>query len=289
MGSKKMTDLEVLETSGVDHPAHMHEGWAVLKSATPNQASAAFAVLGTNRRMMTASSKAAPVAPGASLTAEQLSEAVQKAIDSKLQPILDTIAEGWKSLREYAESTDTEIPSAETAPADPAAAALAAPGAVMAAEDVMKSLPEGVRDIIEKSQAEVRKAHERAEEAEKVAKAERSIRLDNEYVAKTRSQFPNLALSDEVAKQLRAVGEADAELHKSLEAMLVAANAQLDGAPLMKELGINGHDSGSNAMSEVTKQAQALVDSGDAPSLTVAKGIVFERQPQLADAVRKGE
>lgn len=31
--SVKLADLDIRETSGVDHPAHLHEGWLVLKSA----------------------------------------------------------------------------------------------------------------------------------------------------------------------------------------------------------------------------------------------------------------
>ena len=29
----KMTDMVIEETSGVDHPAHLHEGWLVIKTA----------------------------------------------------------------------------------------------------------------------------------------------------------------------------------------------------------------------------------------------------------------
>ena len=30
--SVKLTELTIKETSGVDHPAHLHEGWMVIKS-----------------------------------------------------------------------------------------------------------------------------------------------------------------------------------------------------------------------------------------------------------------
>ena len=30
--STKLIDLDINETSGVDHPAHLHEGWVVMKS-----------------------------------------------------------------------------------------------------------------------------------------------------------------------------------------------------------------------------------------------------------------
>lgn len=35
--SMKLAELDVVETSGVDHPAHLHEGWLVIKSATATQ------------------------------------------------------------------------------------------------------------------------------------------------------------------------------------------------------------------------------------------------------------
>ena len=32
--STKLTELTIKETSGVDHPAHLHEGWLVMKANT---------------------------------------------------------------------------------------------------------------------------------------------------------------------------------------------------------------------------------------------------------------
>lgn len=37
----KMTELVIEETSGVDHPAHLHEGWLVIKAS--NTESLAYA------------------------------------------------------------------------------------------------------------------------------------------------------------------------------------------------------------------------------------------------------
>jgi len=36
--STKLADLDIRETSGVDHPAHLHEGWLVIKSAADSDA-----------------------------------------------------------------------------------------------------------------------------------------------------------------------------------------------------------------------------------------------------------
>ena len=34
---RKMVNLSIEETSGVDHPAHLHEGWLVIKSADESE------------------------------------------------------------------------------------------------------------------------------------------------------------------------------------------------------------------------------------------------------------
>jgi hypothetical protein len=35
--TRKMVNLAIEETSGVDHPAHLHEGWLVMKSASESE------------------------------------------------------------------------------------------------------------------------------------------------------------------------------------------------------------------------------------------------------------
>jgi hypothetical protein len=35
--TRKMANLVIEETSGVDHPAHLHEGWLVMKSADESE------------------------------------------------------------------------------------------------------------------------------------------------------------------------------------------------------------------------------------------------------------
>ena len=34
--TRKMVNLAIEETSGVDHPAHLAEGWLVMKAADPD-------------------------------------------------------------------------------------------------------------------------------------------------------------------------------------------------------------------------------------------------------------
>ena len=38
--ARKLVKLNIKETSGVDHPAHLTEGWVVMKSADPSDVTA---------------------------------------------------------------------------------------------------------------------------------------------------------------------------------------------------------------------------------------------------------
>ena len=169
MGQKRMTDLDVFETSGVDHPAHLHEGFAVMKSSDPDKASALMRALGKDTSRMT--TKTAPpsdakksladiIALGDGALATAKADDVTKGIDTKLQAALDTLATAWQDLRSYAESQDDSTPSANTNsdatatdPVDPtlAAAAQAAgldPALAKSADPNVQALLKAVGDQI---------------------------------------------------------------------------------------------------------------------------------------------
>lgn len=292
----KMTRLTVNETSGVDHPAHLHEGWAVMKAADPTVAKAAFAALG-KKENMTVPIKATPRPAVKALSADDIASIVEKAIDSKLQPILDSLGQNWQDLRAFAESESGDTPTgAGPAAADaPAMAAgtmpvTAAVGEAEALEKALATMPAAVRTMLEKSRSDAAEAVTKALAAEKVAKAATDELADEKAIAKAATDWSNIALTAEVVKSVRRLEQADPELHKATVALLTATNAQLDGSALVKELGqASNGTGGETALQQVTKAAQVLVDNGEAATLTVAKSIVFERQPELATAVREGK
>jgi hypothetical protein len=97
-------------------------------------------------------------------------------------------------------------------------------------DEVMKSLPEDVRKRIEDAEA-------RAQEAERIAKAERETRLDGEYVAKA-GKLDKLSLeADKFGPMLRKVAEQDAETAAEIERVLTAANESLSKSELFKSIG----------------------------------------------------
>lgn len=133
-----MVALKVLETSGVDHPAHLEEGWIVMKSAT---------------------------ATGETMPAEH--EDVIEIDDTELDRVVELEAELAKAyetistLQKSADATDPE----DDADAD-------------GEEELMKSVPEPVRAMLAKAQGEadaareeLRKEREIQRDREYVAKA----------------------------------------------------------------------------------------------------------------------
>lgn len=273
----KMTNLTVLETSGVDHPAHLHEGFLVMKAADRTQAEAVVSAFGKKESTVTEKSTAS------SVTAEDITKAVDKAI----QPILDQLAEGWKSLRDFAEKTDSDTPSAEAAAAtdapaaDPALAAETQQEMALSA-DVLKSAPEAVIKAIESQRAEIAKARE------EVAK-ERDIRLDGEAVTFAKATWPNLGLPEETVKSIRRVSVVDADLGETLKQMLTSANAQLDGSSILGELGTGGTSDNPTvkAVDRVEDLAKALVEEGKYDTIQKARVAVYNAEPELATAVKE--
>lgn len=279
MGTKKLVDLQVVETSGVDHPAHLHEGFLVMKAADTQKARAVLAALGNGRNNMAGPAKPTPAAKATESTpgVDAIVAAVEKAVDSKLQPILDSLAEAWQELRKYGESQDDSTPTADApAAADPAATD------VLAGVDpnIAKALPETVRVMLEKQRDDLAKARD------DIAK-ERDARLDAEAIQKAKDTLPNLGLADDVVKAIRRVSDANPELGKQLDALLTATNAQLDGAPLLKELGSGGEATSTGAAAEIETLAKALVADGTVDTIQKARVAVYEAHPDLVAKMRE--
>lgn len=270
----KMTDLIVKETSGVDHPAHLHEGFLVMKAADRNRAEVVLSAFGGKKEpQMTEQVKTA------ALTVED----IQKAVASELQPILDQLATGWKALRDFAEKEDAEVPSTETPATDPTAdPTVAAAAATDMNGALMKSAPEAVVKAIEAQRAELVKAREDFQK-------ERDIRLDNEAITLSKATYPNLGLPDETVKALRRVEVSNPELGETLKSMLVSANAQLDGSPLLGELGTTQtiDKSVGTAAEVVEAKAKALVADGKYDTIQKAKAFIFETDADLAARIRE--
>lgn len=146
-----------------------------------------------------------------------------------------------------------------------------------AADDVValaKSAPEPIRKAME----ELAKAKAEAESA--LAK-EREDRADADAVAKARGTFKHLALDPEkVGPALRRLAAIDADLAKSVEEALTAADAQNESADIFTEVG-KGYVPSGDAINRITSLAKAAVAEGKAATVEQAMAQVAVDNPAL--------
>lgn len=259
---RKMVNLSVEETSGVDHPAHLHEGWIIKKSAaSAATVEQAFGSLNTT--------KEAPV-PELKKNEDGTVTLTQADYDALLAAKPEAPAEG----------------AAPAAEAGAAPAAEAAPEAVAAeGEDaekaLIKSLPKAVQEMLAKNASELAKAQA------DIAK-ERDTRLDGEAITKARDTFKSVALDVvKFAPALRRVELIDPELAKSVETALKAADAQLATAGVITA--VVGKDAGAGAGEEgayaqLTAKAREIHAAGTAPTFEQAFAKAVETNPALYKA-----
>ncbi|ASR83904.1 hypothetical protein SEA_SHROOMS_23 [Arthrobacter phage Shrooms] len=254
---RKMVGINVVETSGVDHPAHLHEGWVVCKSAPAARVEDAFGSLNTT--------KEAPV------------------------PTIIKNAEGVEVTQEQYDAVVAELKAKEAAAAaepaagepEAAAPAAAAPAPVESTEDedfakALSAAPEAVKAFLAKAAADAKQAREDVQK-------ERDARLDAEVITKSRESFKHLAFDHAtVAPALRRVEVLDAGLAKAVTEVLKAAEGQLEaagGGVVTKELGTTA--SPATGATKLDVKAAELLKSGVVP--THAQGIAkaLELDPSL--------
>lgn len=263
---RKMVNLSVEETSGVDHPAHLHEGWIIKKSAASAASVAeAFGALNTT--------KEAPVGD------------LKKNEDGTVtltQADYDALLAAKEQAPAAAAPAAVE-PAAETAPAAEAVDAGVVDGGETEKAALLKSLPENVRAMF--------KAQEQAIAAAQAEMAkERDARLDEQSIAKSRDTFKAIAVDHAtLAPALRRVELIDAGLAKAVETALKAADAQLaaGGTTLTEEVGKNAGaagDSTAGAYEQLTVKAKAILAEGGAPTIEQAFTKAVEANPELYKA-----
>lgn len=202
---RKMVGIDVVETSGVDHPAHLAEGWVVMKSASPEQVEGLFGSLNTMK--------------GTNVP-EKAGEA---------QPSVEDLQ---KQLVELTKERDEAVAKA--------AAAVVPETKPETAEDLLKSadLPVAVREALAKAQAENEEFRKQAAKDREDFAKERDARLDVDAISKSKDMFKSLAINHaEVAPALRRVEMVSPDVAKSIEVALKAADAQLKEKGIFEEVG----------------------------------------------------
>ena len=244
---RKMVALKVLETSGVDHPAHLEEGWIVMKSATATEAQV-----------------------NEEVDAIEMDEALEQAYIERVVELEKAVAERDERIAalekaevevEVGEEDEEEMDEEETM------------------KSVLKSLPEPVREMLEKAQGEAAIAREEL-------RKEREARRNEEFVAKAAGWSHLTVDPKEIGPALARLSDIDANLFTQVEKALTAANAQAESASIFDEIGRAGRPDENSAYAKVETLAKAAVATGEFNTLEQAIAGIVTKNPDLYAAYR---
>lgn len=242
---RKMVALKVLETSGVDHPAHLEEGWIVMKSASATEATVSEEL-------------------------ETMDETLEQAYIERVVELEKALAEREEQISalqkaqvevEVGEEDEEEMDEEETM------------------KSVLKSLPEPVREMLEKAQGEAAIAREEL-------RKEREERRNEEYVAKAAGWSHLTVDPKEIGPALARLSDIDANLSQQVEKALTAANAQAESASIFDEIGRASRPDDNSAYAKVETLAKAAVAAGEFNTLEQAIAGVVVKNPDLYAAYR---
>jgi hypothetical protein len=250
--TRKMVNLAIEETSGVDHPAHLHEGWLVMKSAEQSEVQRVLDETLTEEESM-------PEVTQDEVTTTATDEQVEvEKAEMTLEQAMKKIAElESKIASEEMKEEEMEMSKSETVE-----------------EDFLKSAPEPVVKMIE----DLRK---QAADATEELRKEREAKADAEAIEKAKG-WANLQLdADKVGPALRRLASTDAELAKSLEEIISSVNAQAESAHIFAEIGKSADFKSGNAYERMTTLAKSAVEEGVAKSFAQALADIATKNPDL--------
>ncbi len=247
--TRKMANLVIEETSGVDHPAHLHEGWLVMKSADESEVQRVLDETLTKEESMPKDmqDEKDPLA----------TEEVDKA-EMTLEEAMKKIADLEAKLSEMDKMYGDKEPKSEKTED----------------EDFMKSAPESVVKMIEDFKKQ-------AETATEELRKEREAKADAEAIEKAKG-FSNLNLdAEKVGPALRRLSTVDADLAKSVEEILTSVNAQAESANIFAEIGKSADFTTGDAYGRLTAMAKSAVEEGNAKTFEQAFASAASSNPEL--------
>lgn len=260
--ARKMVNLSIEETSGVDHPAHLHEGWLVMKAASEDEVTVALDSVEAKT----------PSDRTDKSTEEDVVEEKENEKDKK--PSYEDLEMALKKAEERLSEMEKEMNGMKK------------PKEAMQdmkdeEEEFMKSAPESVREAYESMRKAVDEAKSQADIAETELRKERADRADAESVIKARTAYAALGLdAEQVGPALRRLADNDSDLAKSVEDVLTAANAKVESADIFSEIGKSTRPSGS-VYQKAEAMAKAAVVDGKHSTIEQALTDVFTSDGEL--------
>lgn len=225
----KLVALDVEETSGVDYPAHLDDGWLVLK-ARGTDATTELAALTKETTL--------PEAPEATEAAPEVEKADEMTPEAAAERIAELEAELAEAQAKLAEKATEEEPAEEPS-----------------VEDLVKSVPEPVAKALDDMRTRMEKAE--GELAER-----REAQALTEAVGFVKS-LDKLTLGDDVAPLIKSARQTAPDLAKAIEGLLVALNAQTDTAALFTEVGKAGTPATGSPEDKLAALAKAKAEKSD--------------------------
>lgn len=271
--ARKMVSLNIEETSGVDHPAHLQEGWLVIKSKdtdvsdllsdlvkNENTSSDRLNQDGTEEEPM-------PQDEATVETTEVVEKDALADAQAKIKELEMKLGETMKELDKMYAMEDKKKKSMHEDEKMKKSDDI---------EDVIKSAPEAVQAVVAEMRKAADEATARATAAEEVLLKEREDRADAEAVAKAKAWGHLPIEAEKIGPALRRLAGIDADLAKSVEEMLNAVEAQAESANIFAEIGKSATPTNGSAYEQLTSMAKAVAETS---------GVTFEQA--FADAVSK--
>jgi hypothetical protein len=264
-----MVSLNIEETSGVDHPAHLHEGWLVIKSDNltsmddllsdlnkeENKPDESLFQKGTEEEPMAQDENTDIIDKAKMMTGDEKEKAVHDDEDKKKMSYGD-LEKKIAELEEKLEMAKKKMKKMEDGSKDE--------DKMDKSEDLatlVKSAPEPLRKMLEDLEKSADEAKARATTAEEILKSERVTRANDEAIEKAKA-WKYLGLeADKVGPALRQLAEVDAELAKSVEDALTSVNAQAESANIFAEIGKSASPTTGNAYDQLTSLAKSESDT----------------------------
>lgn len=238
----KLVGLTVSETSGVDHPAHLTEGWLVMK-----QAGAVGARQVPGHLVRTGDVMPEP-------TAAERMAALTKA-NEELTAKVEALTKALDAAKPHVEPTE---------------------------DDLVKAAPPAVRTLLEKARKAEADAVAKAAAAEAEVQKAKDLALDAEAVTKAAPFKDLGLEPKEIGPALRQLGLVNADLAKSVEKALTAAKEQVKTASLFKSVGVDGETiRGGNTYGQMLSVAKAAVAAGNAKTVEQAMATIPDTNPEL--------
>lgn len=259
MKQKKMVALKVLETSGVDHPAHLEEGWIVMKNAGTQTEE----TVSENTETMEQGLEEAYI--------ERVVE-LEKALAASTEELSDLKKAYGKMpefIQEKIDAKKEDEDEEEEEESDEATM-----------KSLLKSVPAPVREMLEKAEASANIAREEL-------KKERDSRRDEQFVAKATAWSHLTVDAKDLGPALRRLNDIDATLGETIEKALESANAQAESASIFDEIGRGSRPSEGNAYAKVETLAKAAFVAGEYSTVEQAMTGVILKNPDLYADYRK--